>query len=166
MLLPPPDRILVSFKGLPHGPLRREAKLPQKPPDMAWVELHAELLLDHLAHPPTRPESRRKPKPLRSRLHYGLHPRELYTRESRLAARAPRLAKTPTPGLLQSLRPPVHRLSVRTYLPGDLGLAQALPQKRRRLQPALLQRIKVPPDSCWIAHAPQRSRKYGKCHYI
>lgn len=127
MLLPPPDRILVSFKGLPHGPLRREAKLPQKPPDMAWVELHAELLLDDLAHPPTRPEPRRKPKPLRSRLHYGLHPRELYTRESRLAARAPRLAKTPTPGLLQSLRPPVHRLSVRTYLPGDLSLAQALP---------------------------------------
>ena len=166
MLLPPPDRILVSLQGLPHGPLRSKPKLPQKPPDMARVELHAELLLDDLAHPPARPESRRKPKPLRSTLDDSLQPRKLRPLQPRLASRSPRLAQSPTPRFLQSPRPPVYRLPVNIDPPGDLRLAQTLPQKRRRPQPPLLQCIKVPLDSCWIAHAPQRSRNHGSCHYI
>jgi hypothetical protein len=83
---------------------------------MARVELHAELLLDDLAHPPARPESRRKPEPFRSRLHNRLHPRQLSPRQPRLAAGTPRLAQTRPPRLLQSPRPAIDRLPVHAHL--------------------------------------------------
>jgi hypothetical protein len=79
---------------------------------------------------------RRKSCPLRR----GLRP----ARAAFFSARRP---------LLRLTRPLRDRLPMCPYAAGDFRLAIALVQQPRRLHPPLLQSLKVPAHSRWIAHA-------------
>jgi len=133
---------------------------------MPRVVLDRELPLDHLGHPPRRPEPRRVSEALRSAPQEHPQALELSAFQQRLAPRPPRLPQSPTAGFRKCPRPAVHRLPVHTHKPSYLRLRDTLAQKLCCLQPSALQRLKVPSNPCWIAHAQKRSRNPGKCHYI
>jgi hypothetical protein len=133
---------------------------------MAGVVLNGKLPLDHFGHPPRRPETRGVSEALRPALQEHRQPLKLSSFQQRLAPRTASLPQSPAARFRKRPRPAVDRLPVRTNPPSHLRFRYTLSQQVGCLQTPALQCLKVPSNSCWIAHARKRNRNPGKCHYI
>ena len=153
LLAPVPDLLLIALAGTPGRPLRAPAQRHQQFPDVPLVVANVELLLDQMHHPRTRPQRRLIAQHLRPPQQQFLQPFAILSIQTRLATGPSRLLQRRPARAAELHNPARHRLPDYFHAARHLGLIQSLLEESDRRKTPLLERIKIPSHSCWIAHA-------------
>ena len=130
---------------------------------MARVVLDPKLVLDHLGHQTGTPQLGVVLQGLWAAFEDALELSQVLRIQQRLATCTASLLQTRSTRLRHCLRPPIHRLSVDTELPSDLGLAQASLQQTSCFEAPLLETIEITSYTCWISHVPNASKDKSRC---